>query len=205
MAGRAIAEKYVAFDVTLKTSTSQRGAANAQDPVTDAPVEEGTGVSEETPHAKLVLRCGVFLFWQDLGRLSFSALISHFPSARLSLERDGGARVLLSTPARKYLQPRECFEKGGLSNPAPAILIGGGVRFSFPTPALGERRHCCLARWLIAVDGRAIFVVAVGQRPEPRHPHGRGGGLQDARATTAVRASYSGVNRSSTCKLHQTK
>jgi len=29
--------------------------------------------------------------------------------------------------------------------------------------------------------------------------------LHDARATTAVRASYSGVNRSSTCKLHQTK
>src|SRR5262245_4183523 len=43
----------------------------------------------------------------------------------------------------------------------------------YPPPALGERRHCCLARWLIAVDGRAIFVVAVGQRPEPRHPHGR--------------------------------
>src|SRR5215471_12904489 len=29
--------------------------------------------------------------------------------------------------------------------------------------------------------------------------------LHDARATTAVRVSYSGVNRSSTCKLHQTK
>src|SRR5215813_4281750 len=49
-----------------------------------------------------------------------------------------------------------------------------------PPPALGERRHSFLARRLIAVDGRAIFVVAVGQRPEPRHPHGGGGGLQDA-------------------------
>jgi len=64
------------------------------------------------------------------------------------LERDGRARVLLSTPARKYLQPRECLRRGGLSNPAPAILIGGGVRFSFPrllaNPAhsvLGGFRH----------------------------------------------------------------
>src|SRR6516165_1287972 len=177
MAGRAIAEKYVAFDVTLKTSTSQRGAANAQDPVTDAPVEEGTGVSEETPHAKLVLRCGVFLFWQDLGRLSFSALISHFPSARLSLERDGRARVLLSTPARKYLQPRECFEKRGVfRTPLPRSLSAAGFVSHFPPPALGERRHRSIACRLIAVDRPAIFVVAVGQRPEPRHPHGGGGG-----------------------------
>src|SRR5262249_13049610 len=42
-----------------------------------------------------------------------------------------------------------------------------------------ERGLGSVARRLIAVDGRAIFVVAVGQRPEPRHPHG-GGGLQDA-------------------------
>src|SRR5215472_294128 len=33
------------------------------------------------------------------------------------LERDGEARVLLSTPARKYLQPRECFEKKGSPEP----------------------------------------------------------------------------------------
>src|SRR5262249_24111224 len=83
----------------------------------------------------------------------------------------------------------------------PRILIVATA----PSPTLGECRHSFLARGLIAVDGRAIFVVAVGQRPEPRHPHGGGGGFQDARATTAVRVSYSGVNRSSSCKLHQTK
>lgn len=43
------------------------------------------------------------------------------------------------------------------------------------------------SRRLIAVDGRSIFVVAVGQRPEPRHPHGRGGGLQDAADNSDVR------------------
>ena len=137
--------------------------------------------------------------------LSFSAFRIFLPRG-FSLERDGGARVLLSTPARKYLQPRECFEKRGVfRTPLPRSLSAAGFVSHFPPPALGERRHRSIACRLIAVDRPAIFVVAVGQRPEPRHPHGRGGGLQDARATTAVRASYSGVNRSSTCKLHQTK
>ena len=36
-------------------------------------------------------------------------------------------------------------------------------------------------------------------------PTGAPAVLHDARATTAVGAPYSGVNRSSTCKLHQTK
>src|SRR5499427_7101077 len=76
--------------------------------------------------------------WPNMVKLSFSAFRIFLPRG-FSLERDGGARVLLSTPARKYLQPRECFEKRDLPNPAPAILIGGGVRFSFPPPTLGER------------------------------------------------------------------
>jgi hypothetical protein len=42
--------------------------------------------------------------------LSFSAFRIFLPRG-FSLERNGGARVLLSTPARKYLQPREFFEK----------------------------------------------------------------------------------------------
>src|SRR5215471_7163997 len=70
---------------------------------------------------------GFFFVSQDLGRLSFSAFISNFPSARLFLERDGRARVLLSTPARKYLQPRECFEKRGVSRtPLPRSLSAAG-------------------------------------------------------------------------------
>ena len=52
--------------------------------------------------------------------------------------------------------------------------------------------------------------VEVNAAPgENGHSHGHPTGvmmtLHDARATTAVGASYSGVNRSSTCKLHQTK
>src|SRR5215468_847585 len=103
--------------------------------------------------------------WPTMVKLSFSAFRIFLPRG-FSLERDGGARVLLSTPARKYLQPRECFEKRGVSRtPLPRSLIGGGVRFSFPSPALGERRHRSLARRRIAVNRRAIFVVARGQRP----------------------------------------
>jgi len=50
-----------------------------------------------------------------------------------------------------------------------------------------------------------VLVLAEGARPQPRTPDRRGGDLHDARPTTAVGASYSGVNRSSTSKLHQTK
>jgi hypothetical protein len=32
-------------------------------------------------------------------------------------------------------------------------------------PALGERLHGCLAGWLVAVGGCAVFVVAVGEGP----------------------------------------
>src|SRR5262249_12159766 len=53
-------------------------------------------------------------------------------------------------------------------------------RLSLPPPTLRECRHRRLARRLIAVDGRAIFVVAESERPKPRRPNGRDGGLQDA-------------------------
>src|SRR5262249_20159771 len=68
-----------------------------------------------------------------------------------------------------------------------------------PLPALGERRHRGLARRGVAVRQRAIFVLPEGEVDRAAAV------LHDARATTAVGASYSGVNRSSTCKLHQTK
>src|SRR5262249_26013862 len=42
------------------------------------------------------------------------------------------------------------------------------------TPPSRPRASVHSRRWA------AIFVVAVGQRPEPRRPHGGGGGLQDA-------------------------
>jgi hypothetical protein len=69
----------------------------------------------------------------------------------------------------------------------------------FPPPALSERRHRGLARRGVAVRQRAIFVLPEGEVDRAAAV------LHDARATTAVGASYSGVNRSSTCKLHQTK
>ena len=133
-----IQQTVVAFDVTLKMPTSQQGTAAFCPPSRLALPLGSQGVRRDP--AGEWPRCGGFLL-AGPGQAQFSAFISHFPSAQLSLERDGRARVLLPTPARKYLHPRECFEKGGLSNPAPAILIGGGVRFSFPTPALGERCH----------------------------------------------------------------
>src|SRR5262245_39630373 len=42
-----------------------------------------------------------------------------------------------------------------------------GVKRLLPPPALGERCHRSLARRLVAVDRRAIFVLAIGQRPHP--------------------------------------
>ena len=51
-----------------------------------------------------------------------------------------------------------------LSAPAPSPI---GSASLFPSPALGERYHRSLARRLVAVDWCAIFVVAVGQRPQP--------------------------------------
>src|SRR5262249_40896052 len=57
---------------------------------------------------------------------------------------------------------------------------------SFPPPALGESRHRVLAGRSIAVDGRAIFMVPESERPKPRRPNRRGGGLQDAADNSAV-------------------
>src|SRR5262249_27918115 len=68
-----------------------------------------------------------------------------------------------------------------------------------PPPALRERRHRGLAGRRVAVRQRAIFVLSEGEVDRAAAV------LHDARATTAVGASYSGVNRSSTCKLNQTK
>ena len=65
-----------------------------------------------------------------------------------------------------------------LRNPAHALFraggpdeenAGGGPAAScLPVPALGERLHGGLAGWLVAVGGCAVFVVAVGEGPDPR-------------------------------------
>jgi hypothetical protein len=55
-----------------------------------------------------------------------------------------------------------------------------------PPPALGECCHRSLARRLVAVDRRAIFVVAIGQRPQPRRAPRRRGSLHDAADNYAV-------------------
>ena len=53
--------------------------------------------------------------------------------------------------------------------PATAIACvrppNGAAAALFPSPALGERCHRSLARRRVAVDRRAVLVVAVGQRP----------------------------------------
>ena len=52
---------------------------------------------------------------------------------------------------------------------------------------IDERGHRRPARRLVAVRRRAIFVVAESERPSPRRPNGRGGGLQDAADNSDVR------------------
>jgi hypothetical protein len=49
-----------------------------------------------------------------------------------------------------------------------------------PPPALGERYHRSLACRLVAKDRRAVFVLAIGQRPQPWRAYGRGDSLHDA-------------------------
>jgi hypothetical protein len=66
------------------------------------------------------------------------------------------------------------------------------VSWSFPSPAFGERRHRGLARGLIAVRRRAVFVIVENQRPHPRRAHRRGSRLHDTdrrRLADRVRAS----------------
>jgi hypothetical protein len=58
---------------------------------------------------------------------------------------------------------------------------------SLPPPALGECRHSCLTRLSVAVRWASILVMAEGQRPHPRHPYGRGVGLEDAAGDGAIR------------------
>jgi len=105
--------------------------------------------------------------WPNMVKLSFSAFRIFLPRG-FSLERDGGARVLLSTPARKYLQPRERFEKRGVSRaPLPRSLSAAGFVSRFPPPALGKGRHGILARRRVAVGRHAVLVVPEGERPHP--------------------------------------
>src|SRR5262249_34575513 len=49
-----------------------------------------------------------------------------------------------------------------------------------PPPAFHDRRHRGLARRLVAVDRPAVFVVAIGQRPQPWLAYRRGSRLHDA-------------------------
>src|SRR5262245_59768784 len=56
----------------------------------------------------------------------------------------------------------------------------GGLKRSFPPPALSERRHRTLARRLVAVRRRAVFVVSESEGPHPGRADRRGGGLHDA-------------------------
>src|SRR5215831_11788332 len=55
-----------------------------------------------------------------------------------------------------------------------------------PPPALGERDHGSLARRRVAVDRRAVFVVAVGEGPQPGLAYRRGRSLHDAADNFAV-------------------
>src|SRR5262249_51422760 len=90
--------------------------------------------------------------WPSTVKLSFSAFWN----------ATGGRAFYCRPPHGSTFNQRSALKRGGLPNPAPAILIGGGVRFSFPPPALSERRHRGLASLSKAVRWRAIFMVAAG-------------------------------------------
>jgi hypothetical protein len=55
-----------------------------------------------------------------------------------------------------------------------------------PPPTLRERRHRRLARRLVAVCVRAIFMMPKGERPHPRRADRRGVGLEDAADDGAI-------------------
>ena len=61
-------------------------------------------------------------------------------------------------------------------------------------PTLGERRHRGPARRRVTMRQRAIFVLPEGEVDRHGLPTGAAAVLHDARATTAVGASYSGVS-----------
>src|SRR5215831_12807432 len=109
----------------------------------------------------------------------------------------------------KIGKPSECFR---LPLGSKAVRLRPSKRFPLCTrkrtspilelllpPASRACRHRGLARWRITACRCAIFVLPEGEVDRAAAV------LHDARATTAVGASYSGVNRSSTCKLNQTK
>src|ERR1700757_11136 len=58
-----------------------------------------------------------------------------------------------------------------LSKTRPIARMLFSLSISFPPPALGERRHRGLARRLVAVRRRAVFVALEGERLHPRLPH----------------------------------
>ena len=58
--------------------------------------------------------------------------------------------------------------------------------WSLPPPALRERRHRGLARRLVAVRRRTIFVMSERQGPHPRRSDRRGVHLHDAADHDAV-------------------
>ena len=69
-----------------------------------------------------------------------------------------------STP-KQSAPAHALFRAGG---PDEENAGGGPAASRIPVPALGERQHGCLAGWLVAVGGCAVFVVAVGEGPDPR-------------------------------------
>src|SRR5262249_10566206 len=68
---------------------------------------------------------------------------------------------------------------------APGALANGSAGL-LPSPTLSECRHRSLARCFVAVDRRAVFVVAIAQRPHPRGAYGRGCGFHDAADNSAI-------------------
>src|SRR5262249_6917732 len=94
------------------------------------------------------------------------------------LER--GARAFYCRPPHgNIFNQGSALKRGALPNPAPAILIGGGVRFSFPSPALSERCHRSLARCRVAMSWRPILTLPEGQCPHPRRTDRRRVNLHD--------------------------
>src|SRR5262249_28509095 len=119
---------------------------------------------------------------------------------------DGDCHTPLPCEVRKGTVPRHerpvfTFKEGRMLVASTSL-----VSFNCTTPA-ASFSNAAIAAWRVAVAMRWRAVVGLREGEDPRHglPTGAAAVIHHARATTAVRASYSGVNRSSTCKLHQTK
>src|SRR5262245_11391034 len=78
--------------------------------------------------------------------------------------------------------PSPLPERRAVSPKRSALLLSlqASCCLLFPPPTLSECRHRSLARCLITVRGRVVFVVAVGQRPLPRCAYWRGDAFDDA-------------------------